>query len=208
MFAKVCLVGPKGAGKSTLASKFDKNAFSELLKGIAFVNWNMAIGKYKVDLQIWETCGEDRFRCMGPIFYKATNAAICMFDITSKQSFLDMQAWVTCVQRSAEDECVYVLLGNKIDLQENREVTAKEAQKYAESVGASYFEICALSGEGVTEAFRHIARCLLRLNDCYNSYHAKLAIASSSFGFCSQEQRRHKKWKPKHASCLACLHIR
>ncbi|XP_035205878.1 ras-related protein RHN1-like [Stegodyphus dumicola] len=208
MWAKVCLVGPKGVGKSTMASKFDKNAFSKLLKGTAISNFNMVIGNYKIDLQIWDTCGEDRFRCMGPIFYKATRAAMCMFDIASKQSFLDLQAWVVSVQQNANDECIFVLLGNKKDLADDRAVTEKEALKYAESIGATYFEICATTGEGVNEVFQHIATSLLHQNDCYNSYHAKLAITSSGIGFCGHTEGRKLKKKlksEKSPSCFPCL---
>ncbi|GBL80658.1 Ras-related protein Rab5 [Araneus ventricosus] len=210
MLAKVCLVGPKGVGKSTMASKFDKEAFSKLIRGAAIANFNVVIGNYKVDLQIWDTCGEDRFRCMGPIFYKATKAAMCMFDISSKQSFLDLQAWVVSVQQNANDECIFVVLGNKKDLSDKREVTEKEAMKYAESIGGTYFEICATTEEGVDEVFKHIATLLVHQKDCYNSYHAKLAITSSGMGFCGCTiERKNKKLKSdKNSTCFPCLLFR
>ncbi|XP_015911395.1 ras-related protein Rab-22A-like [Parasteatoda tepidariorum] len=209
MLAKVCLVGPKGVGKSTMASKFDKNAFSKIVKGTAIANFNMVIGNYKVDLQIWDTCGEDRFRCMGPIFYKATRAAMCVFDITSRESFYDLQAWVISVQQNANDECIFVLVGNKRDLIGNREISEKEAKKYAESIGGTYFEICASTGEGVNEMFEHVASSIVRQNDCYNSYHAKLAITSSGMGFCGCTMRKKQKSKPdKKNMCFPCLVLR
>lgn len=207
MLAKVCLVGPKGVGKSTMASKFDKNAFSKLLKGTAISNFNIMIGNFKVELQIWDTCGEDKFRSMGPIFYKATKAAMCMFDITSKESFHDLQAWVVSVQQNANDECIFALLGNKKDLTDRRSVTENEALKYAESIGAKYFEICATTEEGVDEVFQHIAISLVHQNDCYYSYHAKLAITSSGMGFCGCTIARKKKWKSDKSSCFPCLII-
>ncbi|KAG8198542.1 hypothetical protein JTE90_026443 [Oedothorax gibbosus] len=206
MLAKVCLVGPKGVGKSTMASKFDKDALSKLIRGTTIANLNIILGTYKVDLQIWDTCGEDRFRCMGPIFYKATKAAMCMFDVTSKESFQHLEAWVLSVQQNANDECIFVLLGNKKDLSEVREVTEKEAMKYAESIGGRYFEICATTGEGVQDVFRHIATELVHQSDCYYSYHAKLAITSSGMGFCGCTMRRKKIKKSKlDSTCLSCL---
>jgi len=210
MLAKVCLVGPKGVGKSTMASKFDTNAFSKLVKGAAIANFNVVIGNSKVDLQIWDTCGEDRFRCMGPIFYKATRAAMCMFDITSKDSFLDLQAWVVSVQQNANDECIFVLLGNKRDLFEEREVMEKEAMKYAESIGGIYFEVCANTGEGVNEVFQYVASELVHQNDCYYSYHAKLAITSSGMGFCGCTIRKKKSRckSDKGLTCFPCLILR
>lgn len=53
------------------------------------------------------------------------------------------------VQQYANDECIFVLLGNKKDLKDTREVTVKEAQKYGESIGAKYFEICSTTREGM-----------------------------------------------------------
>ncbi|XP_054721510.1 uncharacterized protein LOC129231257 [Uloborus diversus] len=209
MLAKICLVGPKGVGKSTMASRFDKDAFSKFLRGTAIANYKMVIGNYKMDLEIWDTCGEDRFRCMGPIFYKATRAAMCMFDMASKQSFIDLQAWVVGVQQTANDECIFVLLGNKKDLSGSREVTEKEALKYAESIGATYFEICATSGEGVDKVFDHIVSSLLQQNDCYSSYHAKLAITTSGMGFCGcTGVKKSKKLKSDKTRCFPCLLIR
>lgn len=102
---------------------------------------------------------------MAPMYYRNANAAFLVFDITQYNSFMAIKSWVTELQRNVEEAMVLILVGNKVDLSEKRKVDSEECRKYAESIGATYHEISALTDEGVDQAFLTAALGLLKLSN-------------------------------------------
>lgn len=96
-------------------------------------------------MQIWDTAGQERFRAMTPMFYRGANAALLVFDLTDYASFDDIMGWVTELQRKVQDSMVLILVGNKCDLSERREVNKDEAIQYAKSIGGNLIDVKLLS---------------------------------------------------------------
>ncbi|XP_014663714.1 PREDICTED: ras-related protein Rab-21-like isoform X3 [Priapulus caudatus] len=123
------------------------------------------LGHMEVKMQVWDTAGQERFRAMAPLYYRNTNAAILVYDITSYSSFVDLKSWVEELNGNVDNPLVLCLLGNKHDLEDRREVPTEEAFNFAASIGAVFQETSAYQNTGVEEAFYEVAVRISRLCD-------------------------------------------
>lgn len=98
------------------------------------------------------------------MYYRNANAALLVFDITKYKTFAEVKTWVTELKRNIDEALVLILVGNKSDLDYQREVDAEEARKYATLIGASYHETSAFHDEGIEQVFLSTALGLKRLN--------------------------------------------
>ncbi|XP_013785823.1 ras-related protein Rab-31-like isoform X1 [Limulus polyphemus] len=174
--AKVVVLGSQGVGKTSVVVRYIGKAFSRHLSptiGASFFTCKLTIQGFHVKLQIWDTAGQERFRSMAPMYYRNANAALLVFDITSYESYLNMKTWVMELRRNVEEAVVMCVLGNKCDLKSNRAVNTTEAQQYAVSIGATYFETSAVSNEGIEEAFAQTALGLIEVFKNNESQHNK-----------------------------------
>ncbi|POW08070.1 hypothetical protein PSTT_07825, partial [Puccinia striiformis] len=95
--AKVVILGMQGVGKTSIVHRYTTGSFSYSLTstiGASFCTKKLSVDGCKVRLQIWDTAGQERFRSMAPMYYRGANAAILVYDITNKESFLDIQNWL------------------------------------------------------------------------------------------------------------------
>lgn len=120
--------------------------FSLVLHAFSFTSYNRS-----VYTQIWDTAGQERFKAMAPMFYRNANAALIIFDITSRQSFENMQDWVLELKRNVDTPMVLCVVGNKIDLGDSRAVPRNEAAQYAKGIGAAYHECSAMEDKVIIE---------------------------------------------------------
>lgn len=115
--------------------------------GATFFTCKVNIGDTTVKLQVWDTAGQERFRSMAPIYYRNANGALLVFDITDYNSFLSVKNWIKELHTNVKDPLVLILVGNKMDLESNRQVQTSEAMQYAHSIGAEYSECSALQDQ-------------------------------------------------------------
>jgi len=122
-------------------------------------------GGSDVTLMITDTAGQERFRTVTSSYYRNAYAIILVFDISEEESFLDAAAWVEEGQRYAMDS-LFVLVGNKLDLSDDRKVTTREAESYAEQEDMKfYMEVSAKTGDKVDQLFTEIANKLHQPKD-------------------------------------------
>lgn len=95
------------------------------------------------------------------MYYRGANAAVIVFDITEKESLNTAKDWVAELQRSLQDEIIISIVGNKIDLEEEREISKEEGTEFASSIKASYSEVSAKTGEGINDVFLALTKSLL-----------------------------------------------
>lgn len=162
---KLVLLGSGSVGKSSLALRYVKNDFKSILPtvGCAFFTKVVELGDTSLKFEIWDTAGQEKYHSVCHLYFRGANAALLVYDITSKDSFRKAQQWLKDLEREfLPGEVVVMLVGNKTDLSEEREVTFEEGKEFAESQSLLFMETSARLNHQVTEAFSAIARELLQ----------------------------------------------
>lgn len=161
---KFIVIGDAAAGKSCLLHRFIENKFkhnSTHTIGVEFGSKIVEVGGKKVKLQIWDTAGQERFRSVTKSYYRGAAGAVLVYDITNRESYNHITQWLNDARTLASPDIVVVLVGNKTDLQEEREVTFMEASRFAQENEIMFLETSALSGDNVEEVFMKNARTIL-----------------------------------------------
>ncbi|CAD8043459.1 unnamed protein product [Paramecium primaurelia] len=161
---KFIIVGDTNVGKSCLLLQFTDSRFRnehDATIGVEFGSRNLKINEKQIKLQIWDTAGQESFKSITRSYYRGSIGGILVFDVTNRQSFEDVQKWYNEIQGYACDKIEMVIVGNKIDLEERREVKTEEAKKFAQKFGFDYFETSAKTGENVDAVFESMANKVL-----------------------------------------------
>jgi len=153
---KLLLIGNSAVGKSSLLLRFSDNIFNESFLptiGVDFKIRTFDLNSKTVTLQIWDTAGQERFKTITSSYYKGAHGIIMTYDITDKQSFRDIDNWLAEVEKHASENVNKLLVGNKCDLEANRQVTYEEGKAYADQLGIKFIETSAKNSVNVDNAF-------------------------------------------------------
>jgi small GTP-binding protein len=165
---KVILVGNLAVGKSSILKKFKNNKFNH--KYQCTINVDVQIDSIAideeniVDLQIWDTCGQETFRNLTRQYYNNSQGCLLVFDLTDRYSFEKLQDWILDIQQYGPVDCVVVLVGNKADLDKERVVSFDESSELAKKYQLDYIETSAKNGMNISFIFRYIASVILKHN--------------------------------------------
>ena len=146
-------------GKTSLLQRFVCKKFSPQLKttvGADFHTRNVDVGDKSAAVQIWDTAGQERYQSLCFNFYKGSECCFIVYDVTSAESFEALPKWHSEFLKRINTEkrkFPFVVLGNKHDLKEKRVISKEQGQRWANSVGAEFFETSAKDMTGVEEAF-------------------------------------------------------
>jgi small GTP-binding protein len=161
--AKVVLVGAASVGKTCIAQRISRDVFNENSAptvGAANMSVTIKTNSNNVIFNIWDTAGQERYKSLAPMYFAASQAAILVFDITSKESFDELGSFADMLRQRAPGDCALFVVGNKSDLENKRAVTEETGQSYATSIGAVFYtETSAATGKGIRELFNNIADC-------------------------------------------------
>lgn len=135
--------------------------FQESTIGASF--FTKTVPEKHVKFEIWDTAGQERYHSLAPMYYRGAAAAVVVFDVTHPASFERAKKWVSELRTNVSNVgLVIALVGNKIDLEEERQVTEEDAKSYAEESGLLYFEASAKNNINVTDIFDSVADALPR----------------------------------------------
>jgi Ras-related protein Rab-7A len=162
---KVILLGDSGVGKSSIMNQYVHEKFTAEYKatiGADFLTKHLIIDDKPITMQIWDTAGQERFQSLGVAFYRGADCCALVFDVNDEKTFENVNSWKEefLLKAGIEDpqNFPFVLLGNKIDVENGRQVSKKRALKFCEDNGnIQYFETSAKEGIGVSNAFMHLA---------------------------------------------------
>lgn len=157
---KIVLLGDSGVGKSNLVFRFTKNEFNKDSKstiGVEFATKTVQIDDNKlVKAQIWDTAGQERYRSIASSYYRGAVGALLVYDVTDRNSFNHVPMWLKEVEENAEKDCLIMLVGNKMDLNDQRTVFVRDGRSFARKNGLAFIETSALDATGVDTAFQRI----------------------------------------------------
>jgi len=164
--AKVAMCGDWAVGKTSLVRRFAENKFDHNYIpsiGLNVVTKIIDLGEgRRLKLNIFDTGGQERFKSMRRRYYRGAQGVIFVFDLTRADTAVSLETrWLPEVESVLSTDFERVVLGNKLDLEPQREVSEYAARQMAERIGAPYFETSALLGRNVQEAFRDLASRLM-----------------------------------------------
>ena len=154
---KIILVGDTSVGKTNIINKYIKNEFREdfyATIGVEFSHKKFIVENRKIKAQIWDTAGQERYKAITRAYYKGAKGAFIVYDITRKETFDDVDKWRNELISSCNQEITVMLIGNKCDLEDQREISKEQGEEKAKSFGFSFLETSALSGENLEKGFQ------------------------------------------------------
>eukprot|EP00189_Rhodosorus_marinus_P005400 CAMPEP_0113954498 /NCGR_PEP_ID=MMETSP0011_2-20120614/595_1 /TAXON_ID=101924 /ORGANISM="Rhodosorus marinus" /LENGTH=214 /DNA_ID=CAMNT_0000963651 /DNA_START=34 /DNA_END=678 /DNA_ORIENTATION=- /assembly_acc=CAM_ASM_000156 len=170
---KIVLVGDSGVGKSNLLTRFTKNEFnydSRTTIGVEFATSIIKVEDKSIKAQIWDTAGQERYRAITKAYYRGAFGALILYDISKKATFESVERWLKELKENSDNDMVIMLVGNKSDLTNQRQVRTDEGKAFASTNGLSFIETSALDASNVNEAFTEI------LTEIFNQKRAKPVV--------------------------------
>lgn len=162
---KICLLGEANVGKTSLVYRFIENKFRENYKstlGVNLLKKDLTFQEYgDVSAQIWDLGGQESFRNLRKLYLEGANGALLVYDCTQTKSFEKLQDWIQDFRNARGNEPV-LLIGNKVDLDNNIKVSESEAKEFAKNYSLKFIETSAKTGSNVEEAFIGIIKSILK----------------------------------------------
>ncbi|KAI8329908.1 rab protein 6 [Blakeslea trispora] len=160
---KLVFLGEQSVGKTSLITRFMYDTFDNTYQatiGIDFLSKTMYLDDRTIRLQLWDTAGQERFRSLIPSYIRDSSVCVVVYDITSRNSFSNTSKWIDDVRAERGLDVIIVLVGNKTDLNERRQVTVDEGEKKAKEYNIMFIETSAKAGYNVKALFRKIGHAL------------------------------------------------
>jgi small GTP-binding protein len=164
--ARVVVVGDSTVGKTSILNSLVTHTFNQHESATVVSNFKIYaedVGGVGVELQIWDTAGQEKFRALGPIYFRNAVAALAVYDRTSRASFEHLGQWIDAFVEIAGGQTVIAIAGNKLDLVDGVEVGIAEAEEWARPRGYVIAETSALTGVGVQDLFRELVAAILKI---------------------------------------------
>ena len=173
---RIILIGDSNVGKTSIIKKllynyFDYNEMNTI--GAIFDKYTKSVNGVLTNLQIWDTAGQEKYRSLAPIYFQNSSGAILVFDVTNRGSFESLSYWINAFRSVSPDNSVIFIVGNKIDLNENREISTDEALNWSNINNCEYIEVSALNGTGIIDLFNDLIQLL---NSIKEESHKNLTI--------------------------------
>ena len=155
---KLIFLGDQCVGKSSILNRFYQDKFEpdyQATIGLDFHSKNTEINGTSIRLLLYDTAGQEKFKSLIPMYIRDANIILVVYDITLKDSFTHTEHWVNETKDLKREDAIFVLIGNKIDLDDKRAVTTKEAEDFATQKGFIFHEVSAKTGDGIEDLFNN-----------------------------------------------------
>lgn len=183
---KILLLGDCSVGKTCFLLRYVEDTFTENHITTIGVDYKTKIFEYTngennnpnqkelIKLQVWDTAGQDKFRCITKNYFRGSNGILLIYDITSPNSFKNIKNWVSQITESLGDEACIVLVGNKVDLENDRKISKNLGEGLANEYKMNFFETSAKENMNISQAFSSL------VNEMMKKYNSKLKQSSTT----------------------------
>ena len=187
---KIALLSDITVGKRNLVLRFTENTFSSNIAqtvGYDYKSKAISLNKFnkKVKLQIWDTAGQERFMALSRTVYQRVDGVMLVYDIASSPTFENILSWINKIKEFKANLPI-MIIGNKIDLRDERIITFEEGKNLADEHKLQFFETSALNGENVEESFISFAYEVLESikanNSLYNEDNISIEKYKKKYG--------------------------
>jgi len=155
---KILLLGDSEVGKSCFLMRYSDNVFVEnyiTTIGLDYKLKNVKLDSGKtIKVQLWDTAGQDKYRTIAKNYFKGSHGILLLYDITKQSSFNNIREWIQDIREEVSPKAIIFLIGNKIDLADQRKISKEKGIELAEEYKLPFFEASAKSGENVDEVFK------------------------------------------------------
>lgn len=195
---KLLLIGDSGVGKTCVLFRFSEDAFNSTFIstiGIDFKIRTIELDGKKIKLQIWDTAGQERFRTITTAYYRGAMGIMLVYDITNEKSFDNIRNWIRNIEEHAAADVEKMILGNKCDMNDKRQVSTVRGQDLAVEYNVKFMETSAKTSTNVEEAFIALARDIKKKMD------KKLENPNATAGDTKIKVTADKAKPPKKGCC-------
>jgi len=158
---KICIIGAASAGKTAIVERLISGEFNPDLKptvGIEYKPFRFDIGEYLCQLELWDTAGQEAYKAVARSYFRQAVGCVLVFDLTEQKSFDELQFWLSQFRELASPNGIILLVGNKADLEDKRQVSADTAEQFAKDNLLNYIETSALNGQNILEVFQRLTK--------------------------------------------------
>ena len=196
---KILTLGDSSVGKTSIILRFTKEKYNSnrlATIGVDFKSRIIQLENQRIKVLIWDTAGQERFKNIASQYYNGGDGAILTFDITNRKSYERIIYWLDELkQKKNLDDMGLVLVGNKSDLSDNREVSFEEAEKFAKDINIKYFETSAEKNIGISDMMKYIVNKCISIIKSKNEEGFRETVQESSLDLSNfNNNKKNKFW--------------
>ena len=188
---KLLIIGDSSVGKSNFMSRFIEDKFNTsymTTSGIDLKTADIQIKNKKIRIQLWDTAGQEKYKAITKNLFLKVMGAIIIYDITSEKSYINLKEWVKMVKEECGPHMKIIIVGNKLDLADERIIDEEEAMNYAKEQKTDYIETSCKTGENVKKSITILCEKILETKETVED--SSFMLDSSTF----MQQNRRKKF--------------
>ena len=206
---KIILIGHSGVGKTSILKKYVNKIFQEEYQctfGVDYFIKKFEFLGQRISLNIWDTAGQEKYRALNKSYYLGSDACFIVFDLTSYNSFKDLDEWYDDFCNNSEKDAKnnIVALGNKCDLINEKEINKEDIDEFINKKNLKYFETSAKEGKNIDECFDYIMKKLITQFNM-NNINDKNNLQNSSYNkFFINNKEKEKNISSNQESNKCC----
>ncbi|CAG0888386.1 unnamed protein product [Cyprideis torosa] len=170
----------KKGSHGKIGDKTQKEILRSIVGPASFLMKKLNVGGKRVNLAVWDTAGQERFHALGPIYYRDSNGAVLVYDITDEDSFTKVKNWVKELRKMLGPEVCLAIVGNKTDLEKQRVVPVQDAADYASSVSAKHYLTSAKLDSGVDDLFLDLTQRMVLEADKAGTFNCRATASTGA----------------------------